>query len=142
MLERFLCFFLLVICLTAHATNQDNLKLINDMFNHVSEAMTLNKVNNYFTMDFVLESNRQILDYKQFKEHLAAAFENLRTIQVQRPFADTMNDKDKVMVRGKIITVDKKNKKYVTDFIAIFQIKDHKINRWWELTYPDWSTKQ
>lgn len=45
---------------------------------------------------------------------------------------------DKVIARIHVIGKSKKGKVYELDSMELFQIKNNKIVRWWETSYPDW----
>ena len=125
---------------TLATPEQTNAALVKKMFEEVSEKMTVEHLNDYFTDDLELISNNQYMDFAEFKKHLEHAFGSLKSIQFKKPFDEFLAKEDKVVTRFTIATTDKKGNKKETGVIAIYQVKEGKISRWWELTYPDWKT--
>lgn len=117
---------------------QSNASLVKKMFEEVSEKMTVEHLDEYCTKDLELISNNHFMDYSAFKAHLEQAFGTLESIQFKKPFDEFLAKDDKVVSRFTIATRDKKGNQKETGVVAIYQIKDGKIARWWEVTYPDW----
>jgi ketosteroid isomerase-like protein len=126
--------------LATGSLEQSNAALVKKMFEEVSEKMSVERLGDYFTEDLELTSNNHYMDYAGFKEHLVQAFGALKAVQIKKPYDEFMAKDDKVVTRFTIATTDKKGNRKETGVIAIYQLKDGKISRWWELTYPDWKS--
>ncbi len=135
-------FTLLASALLATAPEQANGAIVKKMFEEVSEKMTVEHLADYFSQDLELISNNHFMDYSGFKDHLVQAFGAMKSIQIKKPFEEFLAKDDKVVTRFTIATTDKKGNQKETGVIAIYQLKDGKISRWWELTYPDWKTSR
>lgn len=122
-------------CMTEEKINRD---LILGMFQDVTEKMSTERISDYFSKDFVLYSNDERLDYDQFQAHLNEAFQTLQSISIRKPVSDLIAQHDRVAARFTCVVTDQKDNAKEFDVIAIFQIKDQRIRRWWELTHPDW----
>ncbi|MEO8401657.1 MAG: nuclear transport factor 2 family protein [Gammaproteobacteria bacterium] len=123
---------------TPTSSEEGNVALVEHMYTDVSEKMNLAKVDSYFAPDFELISNETHMNYGEFKDHLGQVFNSMKGIEIKKPFADIFSKNDKVVTRFTILTTDKNGNKVEKDVIAIYQIKNNKIYRWWELTYPAW----
>ena len=115
---------------------QENEALIRNMFREVSESKDTAPMPRYFAPDFHLESNNASMGYEELKEHLEAAFKQLDSIEVK--FRDLIAKEDRVALRATFNGTDVSGKPSETEFIALFEIKEGKISRWQELTYPAW----
>lgn len=126
--------FLLPTQLLLASSEERNIALVEKMFSNVSEKLSTKEVDTYFSKDFELFSNRAHLDYTAFIEHLETAFRSVKAITFKKPIPDIFAKGNRVVMRSAIIV----NNVHETEFIAIFEIKEGKIFRWWEVTYPSW----
>ncbi len=115
---------------------QANEALIRNMFHDVSESKNTAPMPRYFAPDFLLESNNARMGYEELKDHLESAFKVLDSIEVK--FRDLIAKEDRIALRATFVGTDSSGKPSETEFIALFEIKEGKIARWQELTYPAW----
>ena len=94
----------------------------------------------FFTKDFVLDSNGERYNYQKFKKAESDIYANLKSFEVTR-IDDIFSAGDKVVSRMWMKLVNKNGKIQEFQVLAIFQMKDGKIDKIWELTNPTWSDK-
>jgi len=134
------CSFLLA---SANLPSQEqaNAALVKKMFEEVSEKMCVDHLKDFFSEDLELVSNNHTMNLSHLKEHLSQAFAMIQSVQFKKPFEEFLAHDDKVVTRFTIATTDKKGNQKESGVIAIYQIKDGKIAKWWEVTYPDWKSE-
>lgn len=140
-MSTILCSFILATA-SPSSHEQANAALVKKMFEEVSEKMSVDHLGDFFSEDLELISNNHVMDYVHLKQHLVQAFEMIQSIQLKKPFDEFLAKDDKVVTRFAIATTDKKGNQKETGVIAIYQIKDGKIAKWWEVTYPDWKSEK
>lgn len=118
--------------------NQD---IFLQMVGNVVEKLDTSEIELYLTKDFELESNRCVMSFDRYRDHLNEAFKSLRSIQLKRPLTEVIANGDKLAVRFSMTITDKIGTSDDADIIAMLQFKDDKIHRWCELSYPDWQTE-
>jgi hypothetical protein len=117
-----------------------NMQLVKEMFSQVSEKRDISKIDAYYSQDFMLVSNNDSFNYKVYKKQQADIFKILAKLEVLH-YDDMFAKNDKV-VANMAIRLTLKNKTTHTFYVMLIaQIKDHKIYRIWEITYPTWSDK-
>ena len=116
------------------------MRIISKFLEETIEHMDTKALEKYLCPDFELESNRYRMTLKGYRDHLTEAFKSIKSIEVQKPFADIFAKNDKVAARFTIAITDLNNKREEIDINATFQFRGPKILRWWEVTYPDWQT--
>lgn len=118
--------------------NQDTLL---QMIQNVVEKMDTSQMDTFLTNDFLLESNRCVMSFDRYRDHLNEAFKSLKSIQLILPLTDVISKGDKLAIRFSMTITDKIGASEDADIIAMLQFKDRKIHRWYELSYPDWQTE-
>lgn len=112
-----------------------NTDLIAAMFDEFSQSRSTTNLENYFSEDFILYSNSHKLEYDAFKQYLDQSFKLYKAIAIKLP--DLFAKGDKVAARFTCKMTDQTDHTKDVDVMAIFQVKDQKIRRWWELTYSE-----
>lgn len=141
---KFLTFMLSLIFFSAsYANATENINSINilkSMFHNVSEAKNIKEFDKYYDKNFILESNGQTFNYTVYKKQQAEIFNTIKSLTILK-YDDVFSSGDKVATRINIKLV--KNSGEILNFyvILIAQIKNNKIYRMWELTYPGWNDK-
>jgi predicted SnoaL-like aldol condensation-catalyzing enzyme len=115
------------------AQEAKNIEVVMEMFKEVAEKKDSDKIDNYFAPNFVIVSNTTERNLSEFKKHLDEAFANSSSINIS-DVADIFAQGDKVVERYTMVVTDKKNNKQVLEGIAIFQLKDNKIIKWWDVS--------
>lgn len=110
------------------------------MLENVIEKLDVTLLEDYFSTDFELESNRCLMTLGGYRDHLMEAFDSLKSIEVKRPLSDIIIKDDRIATRFSMDITDSLGICETADIIAIIKFKQGKIIRWWELSYPDWQT--
>ena len=121
---------------TIKTVDNKNVAIVKKMFSEFAESLDINKLDQFFSKDLVLKSNDEYLTYTQYKELEKKNFSALKSLKVK--YDDIFNAGDKVISRLSINLISKKGKKTEFQVIIIALIKQNKIDKIWELTYPDW----
>lgn len=147
MKKIFLGLFAFILCLTIYAASNEpvnkqskNIQLVKDMFSQVSEARDMSKFDQFYSKDFVLVSNNKTYDYENYKKGQEDIFKVLQSLKVLS-YDDIFAENDKVVSRMSIKLTKKTGETHIFYLIAIIHVKDNKIDRVWEITYPTWSDK-
>lgn len=122
------------------ADDQSGVNVIKNMFKNFAETRDLSQLDHYYTQDFVLDSNNESYDYTTFKKQQAEVFATLKSLQVLK-YEDIFSSGNKVAGRVIIKLVLKSKETHTFHVIFIADIKDNKIDRFWEMTNPSWSDK-
>lgn len=120
--------------------NDSSVAIIKNMFKHFAEALDVTQLDNYYTKDFVLDSNNEQYDYATYKKQQAEIFATLKSLQVIK-YEDLFSSGNKVAGRVLIKLVLKSKETHTFHVMFIADIKNNKIDRFWEMTNPSWSDK-
>lgn len=119
---------------------EKNINIVKNMFSEFAEKLDVNKFDEYYSKDFILESNNQTYDAQAYKNLEQKIYKTLTSLKVTN-YKDIFVAGDKVVSRMTIKLTHKDGKANEFDVILIALIKDNKINKIWEITYPSWSDK-
>jgi ketosteroid isomerase-like protein len=117
-----------------------NVAIVKNMFHEFAEKKDISKLDQYYSKNFVLESNGQHFSYKQYKDLEGGIYKTLKSLKVTH-YYDIFASQNKVAARMSIKLVLKNGKQHEFQVMMIALIKNHKIAKLWELTYPAWSDK-
>lgn len=143
------CFSLIFLCLflvnawasdSALSIEKQNVAIVKNMFHEFAEKKDISKFDTYYSKNFVLESNGQHFSYQQYKDLQRGIYKTLKSLKVTH-YYDIFASQNKVTARMSIKLVLKNGKSHEFQVILIALIKNHKIAKLWELTYPTWSDK-
>jgi hypothetical protein len=118
----------------------NNISLIKELFNEYAEKLDSSKLDNYFSKNFILISNNEQDSYAKFKKEQTLLFNNLKSLKVLS-IDDLIAKDNKVVGRVSIKLTPKSGEPQIYYNIFIAQIKDHKIEKMWEVLYPSWDEK-
>lgn len=124
---------------SASLANQ-NVAIVKNMFHEFAEKKDISKLDQYYSKNFVLESNGQRFSYQQYKDLEGGIYKTLKSLKVTH-YYDIFASQNKVAARMSIKLVLKNGKQHEFQVMMIALIKNHKIAKLWELTYPTWSDK-
>lgn len=136
--HKIICSVVMMLALTSCqqqvSTEQEtkNMSTVQQMFKEVIEQKNLEKLNDYFATDFVMDSNGKQRNFSEFKKHLEETFTHVNSLQVS-DMADRFTHDDKVVERYTLTITDKKGNKQHFTIISIYQLKDNKIVKWWDV---------
>lgn len=116
------------------------IKIVKDMFKNFSEKQDMKRFDDYYTKDFVLESNNEQYDQTHYKKQQAEIFKTLKSLKVTQ-YEDVFSDGDHVAGRVRIRLIKNDGKIYNFYVLFIAHIKEHKIDHFWEMTDPSWRDK-
>lgn len=119
---------------------EKNIKIFKEMFSEFAEKRDMSKIDHYYSNDFLLDSNHKIYDYPVYKKQQTDIFKTLKNLKVIN-YDDLFAKNDKVVSRMTIELTNKDSKVDTYYVILIAQLKNNKIYRIWEVTYPSWSEK-
>lgn len=117
-----------------------NLALIKDMFSQYAEKLDNSKIESYFSKNFQLVENNEKEKYEDFKKEQDTIFKSLKSLKILS-YEDVIAKDDKVVgrVSMKLNAKNGQSKTYYVMFVAT--IKDNKIEKIWQLVYPNWDEK-
>lgn len=117
-----------------------NIAIVKEMFSEFAEKLDVKKLDIYYTKNFILESNGERYSYQEYKNLEEKIYRTLKSLKVTK-YDDIFSTSNKVVSRMsiKLTHIDGKTNEFQIILIAL--IKDNKIDRIWELTYPSWSDK-
>lgn len=121
-------------------TDQKNISIVKQMFTEVSEKRDLSKFDDFYARDFLLVSNNKKYGYEVYKKQQQDIFKKLASLKVLS-YEDIFAANDKVVSRMSIKLNMKDGVTHTFYLIAIFRLKNDKIDRIWEITYPTWEDK-
>jgi predicted ester cyclase len=113
-----------------------NIELIRAVFSS-AEQLDPHAVDHQFTDDFEMFSNDVHWDLQTYKQYHVESYENRKQIQVD--ILDIFGQADRVAGRVSITLMDLQDNKREFQVMFIAQIKDGRVFRLWELTYPHWN---
>jgi ketosteroid isomerase-like protein len=119
---------------------QKNISIVKQMFAEVSEKRDLSKFDDFYARDFLLVSNNKNYGYSVYKKQQQDIFKKLESLKVLS-YEDIFATKNKVVSRMSIKLNMKDGVTHTFYLIAIFRLKNDKIDRIWEITYPTWDDK-
>ncbi len=137
------CIFIcsqLVFGSSSSAQENANIALVKEMWSEYAEKLDNSKLDTYFSKNFVLHSNDEHETYDQFNKEQSIVFNKLKSLKVTS-YDDLIAKDDKVIGRITIKLTSKHSKSKTSNIIFIATIKDRKIEKIWEVTYPDWDDK-
>jgi hypothetical protein len=117
-----------------------NIALIKALFTEYAEKLDSSKLDNYFSKNFILVSNNEQDNYAKFKKEQTLLFNNLQSLKMLS-IDDLIAKDNKVVGRVSLKLTPKSGEPQVYYDIFIAQIKDHKIEKMWEVLYPSWDEK-
>lgn len=115
------------------AQEAKNVEIVMEMFKDIAEKKNLDKIDSYFAPNFVMVSNNTERNLDEFKKHTDQMLANSSAVKMS-DMVDIFAQGDKVAERYTITVTDKKNNKQEFDGISIFQLKDNKIVKWWDVS--------
>ncbi len=117
-----------------------NLALIKEMFSQYAEKLDNSKIEFYFSKDFQLVENNEKEKFEAFKKEQETIFNSLKSLKILS-YEDVIAKDDKVVgrVSMKLNAKNGRSKTYYVMFVAT--IKDNKIEKVWQLVYPNWDEK-
>jgi ketosteroid isomerase-like protein len=127
-------------CGDSAAAGEKNIATIKAMFTEFAEKRDVSKMDNYYTKDFKLESNGTTYNYQQYKEMHEGFFKTLKSLSVTR-YTDMFATADKVASRMWIKLVNASGDSHEFQVVFIAGMKDGKIDRLVEVTYPAWNSQ-
>lgn len=127
-------------CGVDHRQEKQNIAIVKNMFSEFAEKLDITKLDTYYTKDFLLESNGEQYNYDVYKKLEGDIYKTLSSLKVTR-YDDIFAAANKVVARMSIKLVHQDGKTNEFQVILIALIKDNKIARIWEMTYPSWSDK-
>lgn len=136
----FICFIALPPYIYASENSslqQKNIELIKNMFSEFADKRDISKLDNFYSKDFTMESNGQHYNYQEFKNVEQSIFKKIKN--QKDTYHDIFATSDKVVSRMTIKLTHQDGKIDEYQVILIALIKDNKIAKIWEVTYPDWS---
>jgi len=149
MIKQFL-FFIFALCLFFRMSDawaeenasleNKNILIVKNMFSEFAEKKDINKLDLYYTKSFVLESNGKKYDYTEYKNLEGKIYRDLKSLTVKK-YDDIFSSGNKVVARMKIKLIKNTGQEHEFYVFLIALIKDAKIDKIWELTYPSWSDK-
>jgi ketosteroid isomerase-like protein len=125
---------------TSTINDNKNIAIVKEMFSEFAEKLDMNKFDGFYTKNFVLESNGKRYSHEEYKNIEHDIFQTLKRLRVVR-YNDIFCASNKVVSRMTIKLVHKNGKINEFQVILIALIKNGKIDKIWELTYPSWSDK-
>lgn len=130
----------LALASTTTAQENSNMALIKDMFSQYAEKLDNSKIESYFSKNFQLVENNEKEKYEDFKTEQENIFKSLKSLQILS-YEDVVAKDDKVVgrVSMKLNAKNGQSKTYYVMFVAT--IKDNKIEKIWQLVYPNWDEK-
>ncbi|TLY47052.1 MAG: nuclear transport factor 2 family protein [Gammaproteobacteria bacterium] len=124
-------------CSAYSNVEQNNIKLIKSIFVKLWETgKNESDFSKIYSEDFIFYGNGSTENYVKFKRHMSKNVDYWDWKRIK--FNDIFAHGDKVIARIDVIGKSKKGKVYELDSMELFQIKNNKIVRWWETSYPDW----
>ena len=122
------------------SVEEQNVELIKNMFIETAEKMNIAKIDEYFSPDFEMWSNDVHWNFKQYKVYHAKIFkESRKATKIKWPLDDIFAKGDRVAAKVTITLLEKNDQKKDIQVMLIAQIKNNKIHRLWELTFPHWN---
>lgn len=118
----------------------NNIAMIKELFTEYAEKLDNSKLDNYFSKNFILVSNNEQDNYAKFKKEQTLLFNNLKSFKLLS-MDDLIAKDDKVVGRVSLKLTPKSGAPKIYYDIFIAQIKDHKIEKMWEVLYPSWDEK-
>jgi hypothetical protein len=126
------------ICFANPSSPNKNIQLVKNMFTEFAEGLDINKLEIYYSKDFILESNGKSYSYEEYKNLEQQIYQKLKSLKVTH-YHDIFACNNKVVARMSIKLNFKQGDTHEFMVYLIASIKDNKISRLWELTYPAWS---
>lgn len=141
-MKYFIFLILSLLSLTCHGKIivDKKVDLIKSMFSNTSEKLDASNLDKYYNQDFILVSNDKSYNYSVYKKQQEDVFKQLSSIKVTK-YEDIFSAGNKVTGMVKIKLTKKDGVIYDFSVIFIALIKNNKISRIWEITYPTWEEK-
>ncbi len=117
-----------------------NVALIREMWAEYAEKLDNSKFDIYFSRNFQLVDNNELENYEKFKNEQEVIYKKLKSLKVIST-DDLFAKNDKVVGRVAIKLSSKNGRAQTYHIIFIAEIKDNKIEKIWEVTYPNWNDK-
>jgi hypothetical protein len=116
-----------------------HIEQLKDMFEDMVVKKDISKVPMYYHRDFLLYTNGQEINYKEFLESHAKYYATPIKYEIEYDEDTFLEQGEKLAGRIWITTSRPNESPKKIEVILIAEFKDNKIYRLWELTYPDWS---
>ena len=122
------------------AQESANVALVREMWAEYAEKLDNSKFDIYFSKNFQLVDNNELEDYEKFKKEQEVTYKKLKSLKVVS--IDDLFAKDDKVAGRVAIKLSSKNGRVQTYYVIfIAAIKDKKIDKIWEVTYPNWNDK-
>jgi hypothetical protein len=123
-----------------NVASADNIQLLRNMFNDMVIKKDISVMPKYYAPDFKLYSNGMVMNYQQYYVGHKREYQTPIQYQVAYDSATIFESKHKVAARVFITTKRPHEAPTKIEVILIAAYNDkHKLERIWELTYPNWS---
>lgn len=116
-------------------TKQDVFGFMYAMYHEVLENFNLGAVEKYFSTSYTQTTDGKTSDYSEFLNHLKALKAHIAKLEML-PFEEFICDGSKVVLRYTVTAQPKFGEVAKIQMLAIFELKDGKIVRCWELSHP------
>src|SRR3990167_10432339 len=96
-------------CNVDHRQEKQNIAIVKNMFSEFAEKLDINKLDTYYSKDFILESNGEHYDYQAYKKLEGDIYKTLSSLKVTR-YDDIFTTANKVVSRMTIKLVHQDGK--------------------------------
>ncbi len=115
------------------------ISLLKEMFAEMVLKKNAALIPDYYHPEFLLYTNHQVTDYQEFLISHEKYYATAIQYHVEYDEETLLEQDDKVAGRVWITTSRPNEPEKKIEVMLIARYKDNKIDRLWELTYPDWS---
>lgn len=123
-----------------HVAYADNIQRLKNMFTDMVVHKNIAVVPKYYAKNFKLYSNGKTMGYQQYYDDHKAVYQTPIQYQISYDAATLVEDKQRVAGRIFITTKRPHEKAVKIEVMLVASYnKQHKIERIWELTYPNWT---
>lgn len=138
-LSSVLLIVLLLLSSCKKQQKRDKIRLLQEMFQEMVIKKDASKIPDYYSKEFLMDSNGVTIDYDFLLESHRAIYTTSIEYLIEYQEDTFLQQDDRVAGRMFITTKRPNEAPKRIEVILIVQYLDDKIYRIWELTYPDWS---
>lgn len=120
---------------SSESIEERNIQLVRDMFDSAIR-MDADAIDHQLSREFEMVSNDVTWDFQTYKDFHVETYKHRRGIEIT--IADIFCKGDRVAARVEIRLLEADGSAKDLQVMLIVQIKDDRIYRLWELTFPHW----